>query len=112
MDASIDELDAFARITGCTTKHYSRYPGWDYAPVSALRDLYARAYREITGKDAVVDVIHAGLECGIISSKIPDMDMISVGPNMFDIHSPDEALDLDSVEEFWKVLAAMIRQLR
>ena len=108
LDASIDELDAFARITGCTTKHYSRYPGWDYAPVSALRDLYARAYREITGKDAVVDVIHAGLECGIIVSKLPDLDVISVGPDMRDVHSPDERLNLSSVETFWKTIEKLI----
>lgn len=108
LDASIDELDAFARITGCTTKHYSRYPGWDYAPVSALRDLYARAYREITGKDATVDVIHAGLECGIIVSKLPDLDVISVGPDMRDVHSPDERLNLSSVETFWQTIEKLI----
>ena len=108
LDASIDELDALALITGCTTKHYSRYPGWDYAPVSPLRDLYARAYREITGKDAVVDVIHAGLECGIIVSKLPDLDVISVGPDMRDVHSPDERLSLSSVEIFWQTIEKLI----
>jgi dipeptidase D len=51
------------------------------------------------------------LECGVISSKIPDMDMISVGPDMFDIHSPDEALDLGSVEEFWKIVERLIANL-
>ena len=108
LDASIDELDTLARITGCATKHYSRYPGWDYAPVSPLRDLYARAYREITGKDAVVDVIHAGLECGIIVSKLPDLDVISVGPDMRDVHSPDERLNLSSVETFWQTIEKLI----
>ena len=108
LDASIDELDALARITGCVTKHYSRYPGWDYAPVSPLRDLYARAYREITGKDAVVDVIHAGLECGIIASKLPGLDVISVGPDMRDVHSPDERLNLSSVETFWQTIEKVI----
>ena len=111
LDASIDELDAFAHITGCTTKHYSRYPGWDYAPVSALRDLYACAYREITGKDAVVDVIHAGLECGIIVSKLPDLDVISIGPDMRDVHSPDERLNLASVEVFWKTIEKLIEMV-
>ena len=111
LDASVDELDAFAAITGCTTKHYSRYPGWDYAPVSELRDLYARAYREITGKDAVVDVIHAGLECGIIVSKLPGLDVISVGPDMRDVHSPDERLNLASVEVFWKTIEKLIEMI-
>ena len=111
LDASIDELDALALITGCTAKHYSRYPGWDYAPVSSLRDLYARAYREITGKDAIVDVIHAGLECGIIVSKLPDLDVISIGPDMRDVHSPDERLNLSSVEIFWQTIEKLIEMV-
>ncbi len=111
LDASARELDALAAVTGCTTRHYSRYPGWCYVPVSAVRDAYLNAYREVTGKDATIDVIHAGLECGIIYSKLPDMDMISVGPNMYDIHSPQERLDLASVEVFWKTIEAVLRQL-
>ena len=111
LDASIDELDALGRITGCVTKHYSRYPGWDYAPISPLRDLYARAYREITGKDAIVDVIHAGLECGIISSKLPGLDVISVGPDMRDVHSPDERLSLTSVEVFWQTIEKLVEMV-
>ena len=111
LDASIDELDTLALITGCTAKHYSRYPGWDYAPVSELRELYACAYREITGKDATVDVIHAGLECGIIVSKLPGLDVISVGPDMRDVHSPDERLNLASVEVFWKTIEKLIEMV-
>lgn len=111
LDASIRELDALAAVTGCKTNHYSRYPGWDFAPVSALRDAYLKAYRDVTGKDAEVNVIHAGLECGIIHSKLPDMDVISIGPTMFDIHSPNEALDLPSTEIFWQTVARLIEIL-
>ncbi|MBQ9784841.1 MAG: aminoacyl-histidine dipeptidase [Clostridia bacterium] len=111
LDASIDELDALARVMGCTSSHYSRYPGWEYAPVSPLRDAYMAAYRAVTGKDARVEVIHAGLECGIIYSKLPDMDIISIGPDMRDIHSPDERLDLASVEVFWKTVEKVIEVL-
>ena len=108
LDASTRELDLLAKLTGFEARHYSRYPGWNYAPVSPLRDRYLEAYKTVTGKDARIDIIHAGLECGVISSHLPKMDMISIGPDMKDIHSPDEALDLDSVEEFWKVLEALI----
>ncbi len=111
LDAAADELDALARICDADVRHYSRYPGWDYAPDSTLRRVYLDAYREVTGEDARVNVIHAGLECGIIRSKLPDMDIISVGPTMFDIHSPAEALDLDSVELFWKTLVRLIELL-
>ena len=111
LDASIRELDALATVTGCTTKHYSRYPGWDFAPTSAVREAYLAAYRDVTGNDATVTTIHAGLECGIIYSKLPDMDMISIGPDMYDIHSPDEALDLDATEVFWRVLVHLIEKM-
>ena len=109
--ASIDELELFAKLLGASIRHHGRYPGWSYAKTSAIRDAYLAAYREIVGGEAAIDVIHAGLECGVISSKLPDMDMISVGPDMFDIHSPDEALDLDSVETFWKIVERLIATL-
>jgi dipeptidase D len=108
IDASTRELDALARLTGCATRHYSRYPGWNFAPTSALRDAYRNAYAAVTGKTAGVNVIHAGLECGIIYSKKPGMDIISIGPDMQDIHSPKEKLDLSSVEVFWQTLAELI----
>ena len=109
LDASMRELDALAAVIGAKTCHYNRYPGWNFAATSAVRDAYLRAYRDVTGTDAKVNVIHAGLECGIISANIPDMDIISVGPNMHDIHSPDEALDLPSLEIFWKTVARLIQ---
>ena len=111
LDASVAELDGLARVTGCTARHHSRYPGWEYAPTSAMRDAYAAAYKTVTGKEAIVNVIHAGLECGIIYSNLPDMDIISVGPTMRDIHSPDEALDLAATEVFWQTVAQLISDL-
>ncbi len=111
LDVSICELDMIAGTLGASVRHYSRYPGWSYAKHSPLRDAYLASYKAITGEDAVVNVIHAGLECGIISSFVPDMDIISIGPNMKDIHSPDEALDLDSVELFWKTLEKLITDI-
>ncbi len=110
LDAAMQELDVLASALGFTTHHHNRYPGWDFAPVSPLRDAYLKAYATVVGKDAKVNAIHAGLECGIISSKISGMDIIAVGPNMFDIHSPDEALDLDSTEVLWKIISNMLAQ--
>ena len=109
IDASCAELDALAAITGCETKHYSRYPGWKYEKESALRDKYVETSRRVLGKEAVVLAIHAGLECGIIKSNIPYMDIISIGPDMRAIHSPDEALDLDSFERFWYTVEDMMK---
>ena len=111
LDASIREIDAICEVVGGTTRHHSRYPGWDFAPESALREAYIKAYRDVTGEEAKVNVIHAGLECGIIFSHLPDMDIISVGPNLHDLHSPDEALELDSVEVFWKTVVRLLEIL-
>ena len=108
LDASIATLDAMAAITGCKTHHHSRYPGWSYAPASELRRLYSEAYRSVTGKDARVEVIHAGLECGIIYSNLPDMDIISIGPDLYDIHSPKERLSLPSVNLLWNTLVRLM----
>jgi len=110
LDASILELNTLAAMTGCTIRHYSRYPGWSFAKNSELRALYADAYREVTGKEARVDVIHAGLECGIIHSHIP-MDIISIGPTARGIHSPDEALYLTDTEIFWETFVKLIEKL-
>jgi dipeptidase D len=76
--------------------------------VSAVRDAYTQAYGEVVGGEMKVVAIHAGLECGYIKKQIPDMDIISVGPDMKDIHSPDEMLYLDSVERVWQVLARLV----
>ena len=110
LDASIDDLDALATLCGGSARHHSRYPGWSYAKESPIRDQYLAAYRDLFGKTPEVSVIHAGLECGIIRSRLPEMDMISVGPNMRDIHSPAERLDLASCERFWQVIAKIMAQ--
>lgn len=108
LDAAERELNALGATLGCTVRHHSRYPGWSYAPTSPLREAYLQAYLAVTGEAGTVEVIHAGLECGIIFSQIPDMDIISVGPTMYDIHSPAERLDLSSVETFWKTLVRTV----
>ncbi len=108
LDASTQALDALASLCGGTARHYSRYPGWSYAPTSAVRDAYAAAYEALYGKKLRVEVIHAGLECGYIRRQLPDMDMISVGPDMQGIHSPDEVLYLDSVARVWRTLERLI----
>ena len=108
LDLSCRELDMLCAALGVECHHYARYPGWEYAPISPLRDSYIAAFKELYGKDLSVGVIHAGLECGILSSKLEGMDIISIGPNMYDIHSPCEHLDLASCEKIWKALVKVI----
>ncbi|MBQ7173575.1 MAG: beta-Ala-His dipeptidase [Clostridia bacterium] len=111
LDASEEELTALAKKNGAAVKCHNRYTGWEFAPVSDLRDRYLAAYRHALGKEARVNIIHAGLECGEIFGKVPDMDMISISPSVHDLHSPDERLDLDSAEAFWKTIERFFEEL-
>ena len=109
LDASIREMDALARALGAKCAHYERYPGWEYKAVSPLRDAYVEAYRGLFGDMPTVGVIHAGLECGIISDKLcGDIDIISVGPNLSDIHSPSERADIASCQRIYDILLSML----
>ena len=110
IDLSIAQVNAEVEKLGASVKHTGRYPGWDFLPESELRDSYVRKFKEIMGTDVQTVVIHAGLECGIIKSRIPDMDIISVGPNMRNIHTPDEALQLESCERLFTVLKAVLSE--
>ncbi len=110
IDTACREADTLARLCGAENHNYARYPGWEYAPNSPLRERYLDAYEGLYGVRPTVVVIHAGLECGILSSKLEGMDIISIGPNMRDIHSPDERLELASCERLWKTLLVVIKQ--
>ena len=109
IDASSAELDAYASLLGGESKHYNRYPGWTYSEDSAIRREYTEAYRSLFGCEPKIEVIHAGLECGIIKQAIPDMDMLSCGPVVVNLHSPDEALNIASFERFFSVILKVIQ---
>ena len=110
IDLSIAQVNEQVEKLGANVRHTGRYPGWDFLPESDLRDTYVRKFKEIMGVDVQTVVIHAGLECGIIKSRIPEMDIISVGPNMRNIHTPDEALDLNSCARLFEVLKAVLSE--
>ena len=110
LDSSVRELDTLASLVGADCRHYARYPGWEFEPASLLREQYIEKFKFLFGKEPTVGVIHAGLECGILSSKMPGMDIISIGPNMFDIHSPGEHLDLASCERVWQAVLEVVKE--
>ena len=110
LDFASEELAGLALALGGKAELLGRYPGWEYAEHSALRDKFFRVYNELTGHEAKANVIHAGLECGIIKSKLGEMDIISIGPGMRDIHSPDEALDLSSFERLWHIVCLLLKK--
>ena len=110
IDASCEELDAYARMLGGHSKHRSRYPGWSYAQSSDIRDIYLAEAEKIIGEPPKVTVTHAGLECGVIAGAIPDMDIISVGPLVLDLHSPDERLNKRSFERFYSIIKCVVEK--
>lgn len=108
IEASLKQLEAYARMLNMRVEHGNSYPGWTYAEVSPMRDTYAQVYKELYGKDIEITTIHAGLECGIIKDKVPDMDIISCGPIVRALHSPDEYMDIASFERFFTIVSRVI----
>ncbi len=108
LDETCREITALAELAGAKVDFGGRYGGWDFAAVSPLRDSYAAAAEKVTGKPIKIESIHAGLECGFIVDRIPDMDIIAVGPDMIGIHSPDERLELNSVETIFKIIVEVL----
>lgn len=88
------------------------YPAWEYKADSDMRKLMADTYQELFGEEAKIEAIHAGLECGLFSGKIPGLDCISFGPNNYDIHTPSERLSISSTQKIWKLLVEFLRRLK
>ena len=86
----------------------SSYPAWEYRNESAFRDLCVRVYKDLTGTEPGVEVIHAGLECGILSGKLPELDCISTGPNLEHVHTVRERMNINSVKNVWTYVLALL----
>jgi dipeptidase D len=87
------------------------YPGWEYKKESHLRDTMVKTYRDMFGAEPQVVAIHAGLECGLLSEKLPGLDCVSMGPNMHDIHTSRETLEIESTKRTWEFLLAILKAL-
>lgn len=109
LEEAMRELDILASLTSAFTKHRDRYPGWSYAGESPIADLFDETIRTLHGKETLRKTIHAGLECGIIKGRIPDMDAISVGPSKSGLHSVEEKLDIASYERFTATLLTLLQ---
>ncbi len=108
-----------ARRLRCLVEHFGgsielqgNYPAWKYKKLSPLRDIMTETYRQMYGSQPEVCAIHAGLECGILSEKIAGADMASIGPNMKNVHTPDERLEIKSVQRCWDYLLRVLENLK
>ena len=95
---------------GCEVVQGGEYPGWKPNPNSAILQLMEQLYKEMYHEEPKVKACHAGLECGILGKHLPGVDMISFGPNIRAAHSPDEKVQISSVQKFWKYYLETLRQ--
>ncbi len=104
-----DKLCALTRQLGGSYSYDGEYPGWEYKKDSRLREIYGAACQEMFGRPVKIEAIHAGLECGILAEKMGDMDIISIGPDMKNIHTTEERLSISSTKRLYDLLCRVLK---
>lgn len=107
----IAKLENYSEIMGCTVRITGNYPAWEYKQDSRLRSIMSDAYEKLFGEKPQIQAIHAGVECGMIAEKVSDLDCVSFGPKMHDIHTTKERLSISSVERTWKLILEVLKNL-
>ncbi len=110
-DDMANSISAVLSLTGATIETSGDYPGWKPVPDSTIVKLMSALYEEMFNEKPHVAACHAGLECGILGTNYPDMEMISFGPNIRGAHSPDERVQVSSVQKFWKFYLETLRRI-
>ena len=106
-----DKLANFTKVLGGTYHTEGEYPAWAYKHDSKLRDIFVELYKEEFGREPIIEAIHAGLECGILADKMPGLDIVSIGPDMFDVHTPKERLSISSTVRVFDYLVKVLARL-
>ena len=109
--AMLQVESAFVAV-GCQVVHSDGYPGWAPNPHSTLLECTKSAYKKLFGAEPKVRAIHAGLECGLFLEKYPHLEMVSFGPTLRGVHSPDERLEIATVDKFWKLLVEVVATIK
>ena len=110
-DALTQRVCALADLSKARSMVVSSYPAWEFVPDSAFRDTAVRIYINLTGKDAEIAVIHGGVECGLLSGKMPGLDAISIGPDVKDVHTTAEHLSLASLDRTYQFVKELLKEL-
>ena len=109
--ALLEKLQEVAAFHGASCQEKGDYPAWEYKKESHLRDTMVRVYEDMYGNAPQVVAIHAGLECGLLSEKLPGLDCVSIGPDMQDIHTSREKLNIASTGRTWEYLLEVLKNL-
>jgi len=107
-----EKLKRFYSFSDIKCNEFGHYPPWEFKENSALQSVYKKVYKEVTGKDIKVEAIHAGLECGIFSAGIPDIDCIAIGPQLSDVHTVNETLSIKSTALIYEILLKTLTELQ
>ena len=110
-DEIADRVKALFRMIGCEVAFDDAYVGWAPNPDSKVLRVAEKSFEDLFGRKPRIEALHAGLECGLFLEKMPNLDMISFGPTLKDIHSPSEKANIKSVEEYWRFLCEIITRL-
>lgn len=105
------QVEAHFQLAGAEVSHSDGYPGWAPNMDSKIMKISAEAYEELFGVKPAIKAIHAGLECGLFLAKYPHLDMVSFGPTMTGVHSPDEQLLIPTVDKFWRHLCLVLEKV-
>lgn len=105
------QIDETFKETGANIEHTGEYPGWTPNPSSEILTIMEGLHQDFFRKDAIVNAVHAGLECGIIGERYPQLDMISFGPTIKNPHSPDEKCEINTVARFWEFLLLTLKSV-
>ena len=101
-----------AESFGCQVSVHGEYPAWEFKRESAFRDELVALYKEMAGEEPIVETMHAGVECGLLASKLPGLDAVSIGPELYDIHTPKERLSIASTERLYNYVIKVIESCK
>ena len=104
----VEEITDLTRKHDANIKIAASNPSWEYKEDSKIRELIAKSFKEITGNEPIIKAIHAGLECGVFTQNIKGADVVSIGPNIYGAHTPEERMDIKSVGETWEWLLKIL----
>ncbi len=108
----VKKMEALAELIGASSANEGDYPAWEYRKDSYIREVFVDAYKRMYGKEPIITAIHAGLECGLFDEKLDNVDMISLGPNMYDVHTPNEHVSISSTKRVWEYLLEVLKSIK
>ena len=108
----LNQMKTIANIFNIGIEIDSDYPEWEYQADSKLREIFKKVYKDMYQKEPKISAIHAGLECGFFKEKNKNLDIVALGPNMYDIHTPDEHISISSLKRTWEYLLNVLKHIK